>query len=287
MKNLITRSKTALVFVAVVLVSIWWNQWTYLALMLAIISLSLWEYYGVTGKIITKNKVSFLYKYLAVFLGCTLFLASFFPILNYPTDHKQALSETLFFYFIIPLLPVFIFLIFEMLAGSEMPFQNVGINITGFYYIAVPVSMTNFIVFETGAYRSLPLIGVILLIWANDAFAYLVGSAIGRHKIFPRISPGKTWEGTVGGIAGNFIAAFLIFSVFNLYGLSDWLLIAGLVSVFATLGDWAESMLKRSLNIKDTGSLFPGHGGMLDRFDAFFFTIPFVALYFLLFKNQG
>jgi phosphatidate cytidylyltransferase len=123
-----------------------------------------------------------------------------------------------------------------------------------------------------------------LLIWSNDAFAYAVGSLIGKHKLFPRISPGKTWEGTLGGIFFNFVVAYLLSLLFPVLGLRDWAVIAAIVSIFATFGDLVESMMKRSLNIKDTGNLFPGHGGMLDRFDAYFFAIPFVAAYLFLVK---
>jgi phosphatidate cytidylyltransferase len=259
-----------------------------MVLMLAIMSLSVWEYYKVMAGVTGKNRVSFFYKYLGLFLGWILFFTAFSPVRNLLIGDNNFFSgiAIAFYYFIIPLFPVFVFMILELFADSKTPFQNIGINIAGFYYLAVPVSMLNFIVFDGAVFNPMPLIGIILLIWANDAFAYLVGTAIGRHKMFPRISPGKTWEGTLGGIAGNFIVAFLIFTVFNLYTLRDWLMIAAIVSIFATLGDLVESMLKRSLKIKDTGTLFPGHGGMLDRFDAFFFAIPFVALYFWFLKNS-
>jgi phosphatidate cytidylyltransferase len=269
MKTLITRSKTALIFVAVMLGGIWWNQWSYMVLMLAIMSFSVWEYYKVMAGVVGKNLVSSGYKYISVAFGFFYFFSTFNPIV---------IPENTFF--------DRIFLILELFADSKTPFQNAGINVLAFFYVSFPLALLNFVVFQNESYQAIPLISILLMIWANDAFAYLVGSAIGKHKMFPRISPGKTWEGTIGGIAGNFIVAFLIFKIFNLYTLRDWLVIAAIVSIFATLGDLVESMLKRSLNIKDTGSLFPGHGGMLDRFDAFFFAIPFVALYFYFMKNS-
>lgn len=287
MKTLLTRSKTALIFVLLMLGAIWWNQWSYLLLMLVILGLSVWEYYTLLHGVIEKNHMSSYYPYVGITLGIVLFLISFPPLhvwLSFGMNKSFTSISSLTLLILFSLVPVFVFLILELTAYSKYPFQNVGLNIMGFYYIAVPVCMQNLLVFENDLYQPMPLIGVMSLIWINDAAAYLVGTAIGTHKMFPRISPGKTWEGTWGGITACFITAFLFYRVFQMYTLADWLVIAALVGIFATVGDLAESMLKRSLHIKDTGSIFPGHGGMLDRFDALFFTIPFVSLYLLLFR---
>ena len=117
--------------------------------------------------------------------------------------------------------------------------------------------------------------------WANDTGAYLIGSQIGRTKLFPRISPKKTWEGSAGGVLVTFLAGYLLSRIFSDISLVDWCVLAGIVSIFGSLGDLVESMLKRSLQIKDSGNLLPGHGGFLDRFDAFIFLLPFAAAYLL------
>ena len=109
-----------------------------------------------------------------------------------------------------------------------------------------------------------------------------MGSQIGKTKLFPRISPGKTWEGSTGGVIVTFIVAYLLSLLFTDLRLMDWLILAAIVSLFGSIGDLVESMLKRSLNIKDSGNLLPGHGGILDRFDAFIFLLPFAAAYLLL-----
>ena len=115
--------------------------------------------------------------------------------------------------------------------------------------------------------------------WMNDTAAYIVGSQIGKTPLFPRISPKKTWEGTLGGLAGTLILAFLLNEYFEELILRDWLILAILVGLFGSLGDLVESMLKRSFAIKDSGRLLPGHGGFLDRFDGFIFMLPFAAAY--------
>jgi phosphatidate cytidylyltransferase len=268
---------------------IWWNQWSFTVLMLAILTLSIWEYYRVMGAVVEKNRVSDYYKYVALLFGLTMFFLSSFPIINLFIDNDDigALFTGLaiiIYYLMVPFSIAFIFLLLELFADSKTPFQNTGINILGIFYIAIPITLTNFLAFYSNDFDPMLIIGIILLIWANDAFAYVVGSLIGKHKLFPRISPGKTWEGTIGGIVCNFIVAYLLSLLFPVLGLRDWAVIAAIVSIFATFGDLVESMMKRSLNIKDTGTLFPGHGGMLDRFDAFFFAIPFVAAYLFLVK---
>ena len=120
-----------------------------------------------------------------------------------------------------------------------------------------------------------------MLTWGNDTGAYLIGSVIGKTPLFPRISPKKTWEGSLGGVAVTFIIAWLLSIYTQELTLQTWLVLAGIVSVFGSTGDLIESMLKRSLGVKDSGTIMPGHGGFLDRFDAFMYMIPFAAAYLL------
>ena len=123
------------------------------------------------------------------------------------------------------------------------------------------------------------------MVWASDVAAYFGGRAFGKRKLFPRISPKKTWEGAISGLFGAMAAGLLIYliyhnlNIFNLLDLKDWLILGAITAVFGITGDLVESMLKRSVNIKDSGNLLPGHGGFLDRFDAFIFVIPFAYLY--------
>jgi phosphatidate cytidylyltransferase len=151
----------------------------------------------------------------------------------------------------------------------------------GIVYSVLPFGILHFIVISESAedvfnFQPYPLLGVILLIWSNDTFAYLGGSLFGKHKMIERISPGKTWEGTIFGILVTFVLNFLVGRYLLNGNTLFWTLLGFVVPVLATLGDLVESMIKREANIKDTGAIMPGHGGILDRFDSLIFVTPFV-----------
>ena len=116
------------------------------------------------------------------------------------------------------------------------------------------------------------------LTWTNDTAAYFAGTYLGKNKLFPQISPKKTWEGSFGGLLGTMLMAYGLSVVFPELAASTWIAIGAVVAIFGSIGDLVESMLKRSHQVKDSGTLLPGHGGFLDRFDAFIFLIPFVLL---------
>jgi len=269
MKTLITRTKTALIFVAVVLAGVWLHVWTFGLLMLAVMLLSFWEFFKLYAADLQNSKFAKYYVFFAMFIGMFGFVATF-P----ETQHILGSNE-----YVLILLSPFLLIVAELFSHSERPLQNIGLTFLAVITIALPIWMLNTVLIKEDNYQPVIPMGILLLIWCNDAFAYLVGSAIGKHKIIPRISPGKTVEGTIGGIICNFITAYLLTILFGVFSLQHWMAIAVIVSVFATLGDWTESMMKRSLQVKDSGNLLPGHGGMLDRFDAFFFAVPFVVAY--------
>jgi len=133
-----------------------------------------------------------------------------------------------------------------------------------------------------GGQFHLILLGVFIILWINDAGAYFVGRAIGRNKIHPTISPGKTWEGWIGGVLLGLVAAWIISNNIQSISVSAWLIIGGICGIMGILGDLTESAWKRHHNIKDSGSIMPGHGGFLDRLDSFIYSIPFVILYLAL-----
>ena len=152
-----------------------------------------------------------------------------------------------------------------------------------FGYIILPFILANYVAMGVKGYNPKILISIIILIWTNDTFAYLVGKNLGKNKLFPSVSPKKTIEGFIGGliftvIGGALLAHFYIMAS-NLY---IWIVIASIVSVFSTLGDLIESKLKRVAGIKDTGNIMPGHGGILDRLDSIIFVIPFINLFYLI-----
>ena len=130
-----------------------------------------------------------------------------------------------------------------------------------------------------GSYYYQIVLGFFFLLWANDTGAYLVGRKLGRTKLFERISPKKTWEGSLGGAVLGIGVGYLNAQIFTDLSLFNWIIVALLVVVFGSLGDLVESLFKRSLNIKDSGKLLPGHGGLLDRFDGIFIAAPIVYTY--------
>jgi phosphatidate cytidylyltransferase len=176
---------------------------------------------------------------------------------------------------------VFSMFIYELYTGSRNPFANIAYMVLGMFYIGIPFALLYFIAFDDAHFYSKIVFGLLVLTWVNDTGAYLVGSQFGRTPLFPRISPRKTWEGTIGGISTTIVFGVLLSLFIAEIELINWVVLAMMVAMFGTLGDLVESMLKRSVGVKDSGSLLPGHGGLLDRFDAFIFVIPFAAAYLL------
>ena len=183
------------------------------------------------------------------------------------------------------LLIVYLLLILELFLQAEHPFQNISNYLLGVVYIGVPFALLITISYWCGDYAPMRVFGLLLLTWANDTLAYLIGSQIGKRPFFSRISPKKTWEGTLGGIFCTFLMAYLLSRWIHNFGANEWFLLAFCVAVFGTLGDLIESMLKRSVHIKDSGSILPGHGGFLDRFDSFIFVLPFAWLALMIFEG--
>ncbi len=176
------------------------------------------------------------------------------------------------------LLLVFLLFIVELFLASREPFANMGHYLLGAVYLGVPFSLLISISYWHDNYAPLRVFGLLLLTWTNDTMAYMVGSKIGKTPFFSRISPNKTWEGTLGGMVFTFALAGLFSIWMPVFSWSEWIGLAAVVAVFGTLGDLVESMLKRSLQVKDSGSILPGHGGFLDRFDSFIFVLPFAWL---------
>ncbi len=172
--------------------------------------------------------------------------------------------------------------IYELYRNKENPFLNVGTTLMSITYIVIPIAFLNYTYFYGSLFPGPPfqfILAFFVFIWLNDTMAYVVGVLAGRTKLFPRISPKKTWEGFLGGLLFAMLAGWGCFMVFDSLSLYEWLGYAFLVAIFATFGDLIESMLKRDFEVKDSGSILPGHGGMLDRFDGVLLASPAVFLY--------
>ncbi len=186
------------------------------------------------------------------------------------------------------LIPLFT-LIPDLFDKRKNGFKNTMITIAGIIYIALPYSLLSFIIFpgisaETEFYPWI-LIGIFLIIWMYDSMAYVFGSLLGKHKICVRISPKKSWEGLIGGAVFAIIMAIVNAVIFHELNLTNWIVIAILIVIFGTSGDFFESKLKREAGVKDSGNILPGHGGMLDRFDTVLFAAPVIFVWITLFGN--
>jgi phosphatidate cytidylyltransferase len=194
-------------------------------------------------------------------------------------------ANPIFMSIVVLLLLFFLLFIVELFLQSKQPFTNMGNYLLGVVYIGVPFALLITISLWRDDYAPMRVFGLLFLTWTNDTMAYMLGSQIGKTPFFARISPKKTWEGTLAGIVCTYIVAILMSLWIKDFGLWEWLLLASCVAVFGTLGDLVESMFKRSIAIKDSGSILPGHGGFLDRFDSFIFTLPFAWLALMIFEG--
>lgn len=239
-------------------------------------------------------------KYFGIFIGGLLFVLIFF--------NAMGVINKKFLFVFVPL--VMLVFINELFLKNNRPFHNIAYTFLGIIYIAVPLAMMNYMVFSPNGglfeiqtdsrpadivnfifqpdkkiiYSSHILLGLFFLVWAFDTGAYITGVPFGKHKLFKRISPKKSWEGLLGGILIALIVAFIISKFFNELQMKDWFIFAMIVGIAGTLGDLVESMYKRSVGVKDTGKILPGHGGLLDRFDSVLFVIPVIFTYLNLVK---
>lgn len=275
MQELLRRTATGFVFVAVMIGGIYSGRWGYAILFAFIAGACLWEFLHLV--LDRKSRRDKLRKVLGLMLGIIPFILGL--VLQWGVVQQRADFVIIASLMFAPL--VFGIFVYELFSASERPFVNLAFMMLGVFYIGIPFGLLNFAAMHQGVYAPNIIMGILLLIWGNDSGAYAIGSLIGKHPLLPRISPKKTWEGTVGGLLVTFLTGYLLHFYFTEIRLVDWLVLAAITSVFGSLGDLVESMLKRSLQVKDSGKLLPGHGGLLDRFDALIFCLPYVTAYLL------
>jgi len=273
------RTVTAVVFAIAMLGGVFGGATAFFILFALITAGCLWELMGLLFA--AESNHLRLRKVLGTVFGVLSFLifgSAELSLMIAESGTLLAWNMTLQFLFFAPLALVFLLFIFELFLHSEQPFANIGNYLLGLAYVGLPFTLLAIISLGPDGYAPMRVFGLLLLTWSNDTMAYLVGSRIGKTPFFSRISPKKTWEGTLGGMAFTFLIAWLLAQWILDYSTMEWMLLAACVAVFGTMGDLVESMLKRSIHIKDSGSLLPGHGGLLDRFDSFIFVLPFVWL---------
>jgi phosphatidate cytidylyltransferase len=272
LSNFFKRTITGILFVVVLIGSILWHPVSYAILFSVVVVLGMIEFYN-----LVKVRDIHPLKYIGVISGLLIFLASFRNAQNYMNSGV--------FILLIPA-TAGIFLL-ELFRNKPNPFQNIAFTILGVLYIAVPFSLLNSLVFPdyiTLKYNPEILIGYFVLIWTSDTGAYLTGMTFGKHPLFKRISPKKSWEGFIGGTVLTIVVSFLVAHFSHELNLYQWIVVALIIAIFGVLGDLVESMLKRSLDVKDSGNFLPGHGGILDRFDSLILSSPFVFTFITLFN---
>jgi phosphatidate cytidylyltransferase len=260
MQNLLTRSTSGLIYAAVFITSILYSKESFILLVTVFGLFCIHEF----GKLIQfKNGIPYL-----VFLAIiALFYTEYLP--------KEAILGIL----ILALtggVQMIAYLYSKKKDYPKNSIQKLDISIR---YIALSLSFIILIPFIDEGYQPYILVYVLLLIWANDSFAFLIGKNFGKRKLFESVSPKKTIEGFVGGLFFSILTAFVIGYYSEIISVFDWIVIAVITSVIGTLGDLVESKFKRQANIKDSGAIMPGHGGLLDRLDSLLFAAPFVYLY--------
>ena len=259
MRNLLRRSFSGIIFVLIFLFAILFSKESYIGLITLCGFLCIWEF---TRMIKLKSYASYVFFVILIFL-----------MIKGPERYGIALI------LIITILSS-VFLVYQLFAKKEISFSNdrvkLGVTIR---YVIFSICFLVLLPFYENSFHPYLMISVLSIIWINDSFAFLVGKNFGKNKLFASVSPKKTMEGFFGGLVFSLLAAIFI-SKFNVdFSMLNWMVISVIVSVIGTVGDLVEFKFKRQANIKDTGNIMPGHGGILDRLDSLLFAAPFVYLY--------
>ncbi|MBP3259688.1 MAG: phosphatidate cytidylyltransferase [Prevotella sp.] len=275
MKNLIIRTITGVIFVAAIVASFLRPE--AMVLLFSIVTgMTVWEFCGLVNQRDNVTVNRFICTVAAVYF--------FFAMTYFCSDLYGGSAKSVVF---IPYLVTVVYLLVaELYAKQKDPINNWAYTMLSQMYIALPFSLLNVLAFTARpdgqvAFNTLLPLSVFVFLWLNDTGAYCVGSLLGRHKLFPRISPAKSWEGSIGGAVVVLAAAYAIGYYIDGLMLTpwQWLGLGLVVAVFGTWGDLVESLFKRTLGIKDSGNILPGHGGMLDRFDSSLLAIPSAVVY--------
>lgn len=264
--NIFLRVISGLVGVPFILGLIYWNAWSYFALFLLIMVGTMLEFYG-----LIKGDKALPLRIWGIACVGVLYIGSFmYARTTIPGSYLLAV--------VIPLLAS-IYLIMLYRKNDPKPFTSIAYTFLGIIYVGMPFVLLHLVSFHKGIYHYEFVLGILLMVWANDIGAYFAGSLLGKHKLFKRISPKKTWEGSLGGGLLALLVSYMIALYYTHWDMIHWMLIGMIIVVAGTYGDLVESLLKRSLQIKDSGSIIPGHGGFLDRFDSLLLAVPLVVAF--------
>ena len=270
MNNFVKRTLSGALFITLVVGSILLSQFTFLVFFALVCGWAVFEFHKITNQQ-TDIRINVLS---AISCAVLLFICSFFKasgLVDFPVFSIYGL----FFILVV---------ISELYVRKKNPIHNWAYLVLGQVFIALPFSLLNYIIFIKG-FQPLILLAVFATIWVNDTGAYLIGVTFGKHRLFERISPKKSWEGFFGGAFFALISGYVFSLIIKDISLINWLIFSVLTAIFSTFGDLIESLLKRTLDVKDSGNVIPGHGGLLDRFDSMLLAAPAIYLFLtLMFK---
>jgi phosphatidate cytidylyltransferase len=273
--NLLQRAVTGILFVAVLVGCILYDLFAFGLLFTLIAALSVHEF----AHLINKHEAGIQVNRAITALGAAYLFMAFMSFCI------AGAGSYIFLPYLLLLLYLFIT---ELYLKKENPVGNWAYSVLSQVYVALPFALLNVLAFPTNqadstvSYNPILPLSLFIFIWLNDTGAYCAGSLLGKHRLFPRISPKKSWEGSIGGAIVAVAASFVLAHYFTFLNLWQWIGFALVVVIFGTWGDLTESLLKRHLGIKDSGHILPGHGGMLDRFDSALLAIPAAVVYLYL-----
>lgn len=282
LKNFFVRAISGVVMFAVVLGAILGSKWSFGALVMLITLGGEWEFYR-----FAKRAGYAPTRALGLVAGATIVAIAFVLMMWFSHDAAMANVDimplaVLMILILVLLIPTTF--IAELYRKSATPIANIATTMMGAIYVALPMSLLLFIPILAGGEEWQPwsVIFYIFIIWANDVFAYLFGITLGKHRLFERISPKKSWEGFFGGLLGAMTMGYTAAVVLD-GSIVMWVGMALIAAITGVFGDLVESLFKRSVDMKDSGNIIPGHGGWLDRFDALILSAPFVFIYLVFF----
>ncbi|HNX88703.1 MAG TPA: phosphatidate cytidylyltransferase [Paludibacteraceae bacterium] len=268
MNNFVKRSISGGIFVTIIVCSVLLSPYTFAVIFTVFAALGVHEFHKLTNS--TETAVN---KTVAIIGAVLLFTCSFI----YASGKYQYPIFSFYGFYILAVL------IAELYRKKRNPVNNWAYFILGQILIALPFSLLSFILYIRD-YQPIILLAVFISIWVNDTGAYVTGMLLGKHKLFERISPKKTWEGFIGGAVFALLSGYIFSLLIPELSLIQWLIFSEIVVIFGTFGDLSESLLKRTEQVKDSGNIIPGHGGLLDRFDSMLMAAPviFIWLSFIL-----
>ncbi len=275
-KDIFTRAGAGTIYILVILLGLLGGRFSFLAVFGAILAAGLFEFYRMVEKD-TSHAISKIFNILS---GVIIFVSVFLYLENINTYFLPISVLT----YLLILIASAIFL------RRDDIFHGIIYSVFGQFYITMPLGLLMLISYSLqpdiaagNAYDWVPVLALFVFLWVNDTAAYFIGSLIGKHKLIEHISPKKSIEGFIAGICFTMLASLIFDWLYPGFSVIFWMGFGVIVSLFGTLGDLFESLIKRTCKVKDAGDLIPGHGGILDRIDSLLVAVPAVFLYFILF----